>query len=556
MSCRPIQGGTMTDHTLAIHPATDGFGSHDPSAVLFADGSVAFGVEEGRLVRRKHAPGTFPTRAVRACLSHCDLALSDLESVLVPWEPLERDGAGSRAPPPVDVAAIERRLKTVGRPVPPVETRNHHRCHAASAFLPSGFDEALVLTVDGRGTRDATVVWVGDSDGLRRVATYDPPNSLGYLYAAVTGYLGYRIFGGEGKVMGLAPYGRPDPAIESRLRSVVDTGVDYDVTDLVGGGVQAGIDRLADLFDRPRTAPEPSDEWERDLAHVTQRLLEETVLDICATYCDRYDLSDVCLAGGVALNCKLNQRVAESPGVDRAFVQPVAGDAGAPLGAGLLDGGCRDPMSTVYWGPSYSRSSVRRCLDRQGVAYDRPADPPREVAELLADGAIVGWFQGRLEMGPRALGNRSIIADPRSADACHRVNAFVKGREAWRPCAPSLLADAAPDYLERPAPAPYMIRTFDVRPEVREEIPAVVHPADGTTRPQTVREAHNPRFSRLLAAFEDLTGVPVLLNTSFNRRGEPIVATPDEAVRTFRDVGLDALVIEDFLVGADSTGSG
>jgi len=540
----------VTDYTLAIHPATDGFGSHDPSAVLFADGSVAFGVEEERLVREKHAPGTFPERAIRACLGHGGLGLSDLDAVLVPWEPPDR-AHGDAAP--AGVATLEGRLAAMGRPVPPVETVNHHRCHAASAFYPSGFDEALVVTVDGRGTRDATVVWVGRGDDLRRVRTYEPPNSLGYLYAAVTGYLGYRVFGGEGKVMGLAPYGGENSAIESRLRSVVDTGVDYDVTPLVGGGIQGGIDRLAELFDRPRSAPRAS-EWERDLAHATQRLLEETVLDICRTYCARYGLSDVCLAGGVALNCKLNQRVAESPPVERLFVQPVAGDAGAPLGAGFLHGNDPGTMATVYWGPSYSRQAVRRCLDRHGLAYDRPADLPHAVARLLADGAIVGWIRGRLEMGPRALGNRSVLADPRSADARHRVNAFVKGREAWRPCAPSLLAEAAPDYLERPAAAPYMIRTFDVPPETRREIPAVVHPADGTTRPQTVREAHNPRFYRLLAAFEEVTGVPVVLNTSFNRRGDPIVATPEEAVGTFLDVGLDALVVDEFLVGADAAG--
>lgn len=542
----------MTDYTLAIHPATDGFGSHDPSAVIFADGSLAFGVEEARLVRRKHAPQTFPERAIRACLSHCEVALSGVDAVLVPWEPGQHDTG-----PPADVAPLERRLRAVDRPVPPVETHNHHRCHAASAFVPSGFDEALVLTVDGRGTRDATVVWHGDGDDIRRVATYEPPNSLGYLYAAVTGYLGYRVFGGEGKVMGLAPYGETNPAIESRLRSVLETGVDYDVTGLVGGGVRAGVERVAELFDRPRTADTGTfDDWERDLACVTQQLLEETVVAVCETYCKHLDVGTVCLAGGVALNCKLNQRVAESPAVDRLFVQPVAGDAGAPVGAGLLGSDEPTVPSTVYWGPSYSNTAIRRCLDRRDVAYDRPADLPRRVAELLADGALVGWFQGRLEMGPRALGNRSVLADPRSTDARERVNAFVKGREAWRPFAPSLLAGAAPDYLESPVEAPYMIRTFDLAPDARAEVPAVAHPADGTTRPQTVRRDRNPRFHRLLVAFENLTGVPVLLNTSFNRRGDPIVATPSAAVDTFRDVGLDALAIGDFLVEKGSAGRG
>ena len=352
--------------------------------------------------------------------------------------------------------------------------------------------------------------------------------------------------------MALAAYGDDDPTIASRLRSLVEPGVDYDVTGLVGQGIPSAVTRLENLFDRrPARPPDPSNEWAANLAAVAQRFLEETVVAIVEHYCDRREVRGVCLAGGVALNCKLNRRVAESPAVERTFVQPVAGDAGAPVGAGLLaSDGSQWRMRTVSFGPSYTGADVARLLDRRGVDYSRPDDPVGVVAERLADGALVGWFQGRAELGPRALGNRSILADPRSGDAAARINAFVKRRESWRPLAPSLPAEVADRYLESPRPSPYMIDAFDVRDERRADIPAVVHPGDGTTRPQTVRAAAHPRYHRLLATFGDLTGVPVLLNTSFNRRGEPIVTTPSEALEAFDETALGLLVVEGVIVEA------
>jgi len=543
----------MTDYTLAIHPAVDGFGSHDPSAVLFADGRVAFGVEEERLVRRKHAPRTFPRRAIEAALAHAGVALADVDRVALPWRPGgSRSRVGrSTGESGVAVDPIRERLAAIGRPVPPIEAYNHHRSHAASALSPSGFDRALVLTADGRGAHDATVVWEGIGGDLRRIATYRPPNSLGYLYAATAGYLGYGAFGGEGKVMGLAAYGDDDSAAATRLRRAVEPGVDYDVTGLVGEGVPTAVGRLAALLDRPRgRAAGPADERATNLARAVQTFLEETVVAIVERYCDRLGTDAVCLSGGVALNCALNRAVAAAPSVDRLFVQPVAGDAGSPIGAGLLATDGRIGRLTVDWGPSYGPRRIARLLERRAVAYDRPDDLVGTVADLLADGAVVGWFQGRLEMGPRALGNRSILADPRSAATRDRVNAFVKHREAWRPLAPSLPVETADAYLRPPTAAPYMVRTFDVPAGRRAEIPAAIHPADGTTRPQTVDEREIPRYHRLLRAFEARTGVPALVNTSFNDRGEPIVATPRQALDAFLASGMDALALGDCLIEA------
>ena len=569
----------MPRYDLAFKPAIGLYGQHDPSAALFADGDLAFAVEEERFTRQKHAANTFPEHAIEACLDRRDLALGDVDRVLLPYDPslrkrilphslrrafaepslaqtafslqqqVVREVQAHRYP----VRQIERRLADLGA-VPPIENLPHHACHAASAFHPSGFDEAVVLTVDAKGEYDSTVVWHGTPDGLERVRTYEHPNSLGLFFAAVTEYLGYRMFNGEGKVMGLAPYGERDPAVENALREVVTPGVDYDVTGLVREfDASRAADRLADLFDRPRRdAPDDGDftGFEKDLAHVAQRLLEETVVDVAETYCRRLGTANVALAGGVVLNCKANQAVVESSVVDDVFVQPVAHDAGLALGAGWLDQPPRsvDAFTHAYWGPDYGREEVRQLLETNKLDYREPDDLERHVAERLADGDLVGWFQGRLELGPRALGNRSILADPRTRDSRDRINRYVKHREEWRPFAPSVLAEAAPEYLDGGRRDPFMITTADVPPERAEEIPAVIHPADGTTRPQTVTAEANPRYHRLISEFADVTGVPILLNTSFNDHGEPIVNTPLEAVKDFYGMGLDALVLGDFLL--------
>ncbi|WP_226022869.1 carbamoyltransferase [Halomicrobium salinisoli] len=601
----------MTTYELAIKPMGPLYGHHDQSAVLFEDGDVVFGVEEERFTREKHALETFPKESVKACLEHAQIEMGDLDRVLVPFEPslmYERIWPLSKRylfyAPELDklhriwnvknilksqvraqlipTRRIEGRLSEIGTPVPPIETKRHHACHAASAFYPTDFDEALVLTIDGRGENDATVVWRADQSGLERLRTYDYPNSLGLLYGIVTAYLGFYIQNGEGKVMGLAPYGRPNDDIESSLRSQIETGLEYDVTEITDGLVYRGTKRLEELFGRPRRlasheqqfvleesdrtlydqdgpsvdaqiedkGPSEFDQWEKDLAFVTQQLLEETVVDIIEHYADRLGISNVCLAGGVALNCKMNKRVMESEYVDDVFVQPVANDAGVPIGAGYLDQDPSDvsPQTTVYWGPDYQSDEIEECLEERKISYEQPDDLERAVAERIADGDLVGWFQGRMEMGPRALGNRSILADPRTAESRDRVNEYVKHREGWRPFAPSMLEEAVDEYLVDGKPAPFMIKTFDVDPERKDEIEAVVHPADDTTRPQTVNEDQNPRYYRLLSEFEDITGVPVLLNTSFNDHAEPIVNTPTEAIKDFYGMGLDVLVLNDYLV--------
>lgn len=566
----------MTQFTIGINPTTDGAGTHDPSAVLFGDERLLFGVEEERFTRQKHAVQTFPENAIRACLNYRGLTLSDVDKVMISWIPKEKAKTEFQSALTQSKGGITRNgyqliqsvktysvamnklrdnLASLGTPVPPIETANHHLCHAMSAFYPSGFNEALVLTVDGRGESDTTVVWKGDENGIHRIRTYRVPNSLGGFYGAVTEFLGYRINNGEGKVMGLAPYGERNSEIERRFRELVDTGVDYDVSRLVQGGIGDAIDRLENTFERPqKSATTGFTDWEKDFAHVAQKLLEEIVVDIVTTYCREFSLDNLCLAGGVALNCKMNKRVMELNSVDRIFVQPVANDAGTAIGAGMLGAGVSEPkrMSSVYWGPEYSMSEIEETLRECKLDYSEPEDLERSVAERIADGKLVGWFQGQLEMGPRALGNRSILADPRSIDSRDRVNEFVKHREEWRPFAPSMLEEAIDDYLVNAEPSPYMIKTFDVKAEKRDEVPAILHAADDTTRPQTVSEHSNPRYYRLIRKFEQITGVPMVLNTSFNDHGEPIVNTPAEAVKDFYGMGLDVLVIEDKVLEKDA----
>ncbi|WP_225336075.1 carbamoyltransferase family protein [Halomicrobium urmianum] len=571
----------MTDYHLAFKPAIGLYGQHDPSAVLFEDGTPVFGVEEERYTREKHATETFPDRAIQACLDYRDLEIAEIDRILLPYDPSLRSEIAShyltdaiRAPGLgrklsalegtlvsqvrsrfVPTRQIESRLESFGTPLPPIETVPHHRCHAASAFHPSGFDEGIVLTVDAKGEYDATVVWYADRTGLQRVRTYEHPNSLGLFFAAVTEYLGYRMFNGEGKVMGLAPYGDDNPEIESALRSLIDTGVDYDVTDLTKRwGTGYGVETLERAFGRPRKeSPGSFDQWEKDLAHTAQKLLEETVVDIAESAVERFDTTNVALAGGVALNCKLNQRVQESPVVDDAFIQPVAHDAGLALGAGWSQQRPAevDRQTDVYLGPEYATDEIRSTLETNKIEYAEPDDLERYVAERLADGDLVGWFQGRMEMGPRALGARSILADPRTAASRDRVNRFVKHREEWRPFAPSLLESAAEEYLVDGGPAPFMIDADDVRPSKTDDLEAVLHPADDSTRPQTVREDQHPRYHRLISEFADITGVPVVLNTSFNDHAEPIVRTPTQAIKDFYGMGLDVLVLEDLVVEKD-----
>ena len=436
----------------------------------------------------------------------------------------------------------------------------HHLAHAASAFYPSGFEEAAVLTVDGVGEWATVTRGHGAGNRLRIDSEMRFPSSLGLLYSAVTSYLGFEVHEGEGTVMGLAAYG--SPVFLDRLRGIVpstpDGGfmLDRGWFDFSGDG-KMYTPRFVEAFGPERVPGGPLGERHCDMAASLQSLTEEILLRLTQGLRAQTKCESLCLAGGVALNCVANQKILDSSGFKKVFVQPAAGDAGGSLGAAAfvshaLWGHPRPARMSPYLGPDCSASRIRRVLTNAGLDFRELSEKElcRETAARLARGKVVGWMQGRMEFGPRALGNRSILGDPRHPRMKEIINERVKRREEFRPYAPAVLAEAARDFFELEGDSPFMLFAPRIREEKKSVLPAVAHP-DGSARVQTVREADNPRFHRLIASFGELTGVPVVVNTSFNRRGEPMVCAAEEAVAVFKESRMDCLAVGDFFVERD-----
>jgi carbamoyltransferase len=564
-------------NVLSIKVGISSLYGHDCSVVLAQDGDILYGVEDERFTRTKHGSGDFPEEAIRHCLSATGLDLEDIDHIVLPYDP-DREFQAFRKTALAVIRSsdskigrineiehhlkklfqfkyyleefVESDLRAINANVPRITTINHHKSHAISAHHPSPINSGLIVTVDGRGEIDATVIWSADEEGVHREHTIEWPNSIGHFYAAVTEFLGYRAQNGEGKVMGLAPYGTVDEELYNAIASRIQMGENYDVTPLTKGK-RDRVERLEKWLGKPRRERHDSIQpWHKDLAAVTQHILEEIMTDLVSAWCERLDTSAVSLSGGVALNCKMNKRVRELDCVDEFFVQPAAHDGGLAVGGALSPFAPSQvyEMTDVYLGPEYSTRDIKETLDQFKLDYERPDDITSTAAEYIADGLLLGWYQGCSEFGPRALGNRSILADPRTIDSRDRVNEFVKHREKWRPFAPSILEEAVDMYFEDASAAPFMIQTFDADPKKSDEIPAVLHQEDKTARPQTVRKDQNKRYYQLIDHFESITGVPVVLNTSFNDSGEPIVNRPNEAIKDFFSMGLDVLAIDDFIL--------
>jgi len=440
--------------------------------------------------------------------------------------------------------------------LPPVKCVNHHLTHAASAFHPSGFDKALIVTMDEHGDSLSTGVYIGSDRRIDMVDSMHRFNSLGRLYGDITEFLGFRRSNGEGKVMGLAPYGEENEEVKATLDNwcSYENG-SYDVEELTYRPRSDSTRKVQSGFPiSPRYWKDEIAQVHKDIARHTQVELEEIVTSLVSHYLDEYGLTRVCLAGGVALNCKMNKRVRELDAVEEMFVQPIANDAGGSLGAchhlSSRAGDEIDEQYHPYYGPSFSNAEIESTLEELKLPYQKPDDVVEATAENIVDGELIGWFQGRMEAGPRALGNRSILADPREMSSLDRVNRYVKHREEWRPFAPSMLPSETERFLvgEPSKAARFMIDTYDSTEAAKSEIPAVLHPEDATTRPQVVNESANPRYNRLLTLLREKTGVGVVLNTSFNDSGEPIVRRPREAIRDFFSSGLDKLVLGDYVL--------
>lgn len=568
-------------------------GHADPAAALVSEGKLIAYAEEERFIRQKHAYRVYPQHAIQYCLATAGIGPQDLAGIGVNWN-LAAYGNGEMAAFfdemgrnwPLDPAtkgwqrsmlsnftqeAAETRHARAWRrlfgelPLPPLVGLPHHYTHALHAYLQSPFEEAVCMTIDGSGDQHCSVVWHCAGETIRPLREICMPHSLGWFYAAFTEYLGFEAYDGEYKVMGLAAYGAPDATLREKVAQVLypaSDGIEYRVAPhFIHYGPRSWSDRFTDhlpaLLDRPpRHAGAPLEAWHRNLAYAVQEALEMAVEPLAAWALRETGCRNLCIGGGVGLNVKMNSRLFRLPEVAKIFPQPLCSDGGAAAGAALglcwQENGIRpSALTSLALGPEDSDASIEATLRQCGIAYSKPADIATTVAEELFQGKVVGWFQGRMEAGPRALGQRSILADPRDTASRDRVNAVIKYREDWRPFCPSILAEAAPRYLKTYDEAPFMITAFEATEAFKQEAPAVVH-VDGTARVQMVQREVLPLYHRMISAFATLSGVPAVLNTSFNVKGEPVVCSIHDALRTFFSTGMDCLAAGSFLIRKDN----
>lgn len=581
---------------------------HDSAAALVKDGEIVAAAQEERFSRKKHDAG-FPGSAIRYCLTEAGLSLADVDEVVFYDKPLikfERlletylsyapNGLRSFiAAMPIWLkeklylkSTLKTELSNLGdlkkNELPDLLFSEHHQSHAASAFFPSPFEKAVVLCLDGVGEWATTTAWLGEGKTLKPLWELDFPHSLGLLYSAFTYYTGFKVNSGEYKLMGLAPYGEPtyvDLILENLMDLKEDGTFRLDMQYFnYCTGLTMTNKKFDTLFGGPaRQAEGELTQREMDIAASIQKVTEEVVLRLAKTVQKETGCRNLCLAGGVALNCVSNGELLRAEVFDEVWVQPAAGDAGGALGAALVawherhDGNREingaDSMKGSYLGPRYANDEIRKQLDASGAIYQELDDTALlpKLADILASEHVVGWFQGRMEFGPRALGGRSIIGDPRSTKMQSVMNLKIKYRESFRPFAPSVLAEDVSDYFLHDCPSPYMLMVAPITEAIRipmtaeqeslfgieklnvprSALPAITH-VDYSARIQTVHEKTNPRYHGLISSFKEKTGCGVLINTSFNVRGEPIVCTPEDAYRCFMRTEMDYLVVENFLM--------
>lgn len=561
----------------------------DASAAIVHNGKLIAAVEEERFNRIKHCAG-FPEQSIRYCLQAAGIAAEDLDHVGISRDPSAHlhkkvlfaasraakganTGAGliNQIKDRIGNAAKVRDLKSeLARVLDVPKTRirarfhnvEHHRAHLASCFYVSPFERAALLSIDGFGDFISTMWAMGQGDEIEILGQVEYPHSIGIVYTATTQFIGFPHYGDEGKVMGLAPYGKP--RFIEQFREIVRTeengqfrlNLDYfrhhaegvEMTWDSGSPVIGRIfsDRFAGAFGPPRAAGSTLTDRERDIAASLQLRLQEVAFHVLNRLHEQTGLTDLGLAGGVAYNSVMNGKILLHTPFRRVFVQPAAGDSGTAVGVCYEIYKRGEHMIGAYTGPEFSNEQVKQSLERAGLGFETYTDEEltKRAAQDIASGKVVGWFQGKMEFGPRALGNRSIVVDPRRAEMKDVLNDRIKKREPFRPFAPSILEERIGDYFEQTHPAPTMLMVYQVRPEKRGEIPAVTH-VDGSGRLQTVSREVNGRYYQLIADFAALTGVPVLLNTSFNEN-EPIVCTPDHAIDCFLKTRMDALYIGNY----------
>lgn len=577
---------------------------HDSAAAIVQDGEIVAAAQEERFSRKKHDP-RFPVHAVNFCLEKAFIEPDELDAVvfydnpLLTWDRVMKNALmkGEQAFEQFKKAVpsilgvkfwvreyVKRAIGGLGKSNRLLFTE-HHMAHAASAFYPSPFHEAAFVTIDGVGEWTTTSIGVGLGNKIELFEEIHYPHSLGLLYSAFTFFCGFKVNSGEYKLMGLAPYGKPIyyDTIRQHLIDIKEDGSYRLNTEYFAylDGLTMTNDCFASVFGGPPRKPESRiTRREMDLAASVQKVLEEVVIKIAAHVKKTTSAKNLCLAGGVALNCVANGKLLLERLFEKIWIQPAAGDAGGSLGAALLTSyvyfglprqvSKRDSMKGSYLGPSFSSSEIRAFLERKGYPYEQISnmdDLAFKAAKVLAEGRIVGYFAGSMEFGPRSLGARSILGDPRNRETQSFMNLKIKFRESFRPFAPSVLADDVSDYFELDIESPYMLLVAPVKKErrmvverdeseenmisvinqARSDIPAVTH-VDYSARIQTVHEEDKPDFYRLINAFKQITGYGVVVNTSFNVRGEPIVCTPQDAYKCFMRTNMDILIIENCLL--------
>jgi carbamoyltransferase len=541
---------------------------HDSACCILKDGVLAAAAQEERFTRLKADPA-MPHHAFMYCLEQARLTLPDIDYIAYyenPEKKLARQlwckmpGLSRSYLNSLDPHRPEREIRQILGYEGPIKFVDHHLSHAASSYCFSGFPSAAILTVDGVGEWATTTYGTGNGTTINLFEEVHFPDSIGLLYSTITSYLGFGVNDGEYKVMGLAPYGKP--LYLEQFRKLLQMGekgqysLDMRYFDFIKGE-RMYADALEELLGQPaRKSDSEMTQFHKDVSKSLQIMLEEILLEKAHYLHQQTGEENLCMAGGVALNCVANGRILRDGPFTNMFVQPASNDAGGALGAAAvahieLTGQMpsKEKLRHVYLGPSHKSSEVERILQATSLKYHPHTENEvtllQEVASRLADGKVIGWFHGRMEFGPRSLGARSILADPRSPYMRDRINAMVKKREGFRPFAPAVLEGYEQEYFDLDHPSPFMLETCQVIATI--DLPAITH-VDGSARVQTVSSETNPRFAALLRAFGDITGCPMLLNTSFNVKGEPIVCSPEDAIKCFITTNIDCLVLEDFII--------
>ncbi len=560
----------------------------DPAACLVQNGTLIAMAEEERFNRIKNSFGLLPEKAARFCLDYSKLSLDEIDYIVFPWDTyrykfympyfflrtylqhspkLQTD---TIIPKLIELlkyqpANIRTSIKSmlciagIKGKIPPIKFIPHHLAHAANAFYCSGFDKAHILIIDGSGEDKCTTIFKGDALEIKEIKSFKIPNSLGWFYQSITEFLGFTPNKHEGKTMALASYGKYNKEIELKFKKMISFDkkgkYKYNASySFLGKHVRGTIfsEKMAKLLKNFRYYYEPIEDVHKDIALAAQKILEEIIVSIIQSLASFTDYNrKICIAGGVGLNCKMNGIVAALDCVEDIFIPPTSNDAGAALGAALYFSKVKgyDPklkMEHAYWGPEFSNKQIIMLLDKLNIKYTKDLEIEITAAKLLAENKVVGWFQGRMEIGPRALGARSILANPTNNWMKNKING-LKNRELWRPFSPSLLYEAKDEYLIKPKESPFMTLAFEVPEKIKERIPSVVH-IDNSTRAHLVKKEANPKYWKLINEFSKISGLPVILNTSFNIQGEPIVCTPEDALRTFYATEIDYLVMGDYLI--------